>query len=66
MAEIRHYRLQADRPKRLAGQVTDRDVRNRLLETADEYTKYAALFEARSTDGRSQHAMPRGRLARAG
>jgi hypothetical protein len=48
MSEIRHYRLQADRAKRLARQVTDNEVRKRLLETADEYTKYAALLEARS------------------
>ena len=54
MAEVRHYRLQADRAKRLAGQVTDNDVRKRLLETADEYTRYAALFEARTDDGQSQ------------
>jgi hypothetical protein len=53
MAEIRHYRLQADRAKRLARQVTDNEVRKRLLETADEYTRYAALFEARS-NSRSQ------------
>jgi hypothetical protein len=54
MAETRHYRLQADRAKRLAGQVTDREVRQRLLETADEYTRYAALFEARTTASRSR------------
>src|SRR3954453_18994028 len=54
MAEIRHYRLQADRAKRLAGQVTDNEVRRRLLETADEYTKYAALFEARTSGSRSR------------
>jgi hypothetical protein len=57
MAEIRHYRLQADRAKRLAGQVTDNEVRKRLLETADEYTKYAALFEAR-TSGRRPRREP--------
>ena len=50
MSEIRHYRLQADRAKRLARQVTDHEVRKRLLETADEYTRYAALFEARTAD----------------
>jgi hypothetical protein len=57
MAEIKHYRLQADRAKRLAGQVTDNEVRKRLLETADEYTRYAALFEARSnTRSQRSHA----------
>jgi hypothetical protein len=54
MTEIRHYRLQADRAKRLAGQVTDNDVRKRLLESADEYTRYAALFEARTVASRSR------------
>ena len=39
MAEGKHFRLQADRAKRLAGQVTDDQVRQRLLETADEYTR---------------------------
>ena len=54
MAQIKHYRLQADRAKRLAGQVTDDEIRKRLLETADEYTQYAALFEARSSNRRSR------------
>ncbi|MEN3286369.1 MAG: hypothetical protein V7634_669 [Bradyrhizobium sp.] len=54
MSEIRDYRLQADRARRLAGQVTDGEVRKRLLETAAEYTKYAVLFEARSPEGRSE------------
>ena len=54
MAEIKHYRLQADRAKRLAKQVTDNEVRKRLLETADEYTRYAALFEERSSDNPSR------------
>ena len=52
MAEIRQFRLQADRAKRLAGQVTDSEVRKRLLETADEYSKYAELFEAKSESRR--------------
>ena len=54
MAQIRQFQLQADRAKRLAGQVTDNDVRQRLLETADEYTRYAALFEARTEGSQSQ------------
>jgi len=54
MAEVKHFRLQADRAKRLAGQVTDDQVRQRLLETADEYMRYAALLEARSSDRRSR------------
>ena len=54
MAEVKHYRLQADRAKRLAKQVTDSEVRKRLLATADEYTRYAALFEARSPERQSR------------
>jgi hypothetical protein len=54
MAEVKHYRLQADRAKRLAKQVTDDQMRRRLLEAADEYTRYAALFEARSFDRQSR------------
>jgi len=54
MAETKHYRLQADRAKRLARQVTDDQVRRQLLETADEYARYAALFEARSSNRRSR------------
>jgi hypothetical protein len=52
--QIKHYRPQADRAKRLAGQVTDDEIRKRLLESADEYTQYAALFEARSSGRRSR------------
>jgi len=59
MAEVKHYRLQADRAKRLAGQVTDDQLRRRLLETADEYTRYAALLEARSFDRQSRRELKR-------
>ena len=51
MAQTREFRRQADRAKRLAGQVTDAEVRRRLLETADEYSKYAELFEGKSAVG---------------
>ena len=54
MVQTRQFQLQADRAKRLAAQVTDSDVRQRLLETADQYTRYAALFDARTDDARSQ------------
>jgi len=59
MAEVKHYLLQADRAKRLAGQVTDVQVRKQLLETADEYTRYAALLEARSFDRQSRRELIR-------
>jgi hypothetical protein len=57
MAEVKHYRLQAERAKRLAGQVTDVQVRKQLLEAADEYTRYAALLEARSSGRRSRREL---------
>jgi replicative DNA helicase len=57
MAEVKHYRLQADRAKRLAKQVTDEQMRRRLLETAEEYTRYAALLEARSFDRQSRREL---------
>ena len=50
MSEIKHYRYQADQAKRLANQVSDPDVRARLLEMADEYGRYAALIEARTSE----------------
>jgi hypothetical protein len=44
MSEMKHYRYQADQAKRLADQVSDPDVRVRLLEMADEYSRYAPMF----------------------
>jgi hypothetical protein len=48
MPELKHYRYQADQAKRLASQVSDPKVRERLLEMADEYSRYASLIEARA------------------
>ena len=50
MSEIMHYRYQADQAKRLARQVSDPQLRDRLLETADEYSRYASLIEARAAE----------------
>ena len=47
MSDILHYRYQADQAKRLARQVSDPQLRERLLETADEYSRYASLIESR-------------------
>ena len=47
MTQAQHYKFQADQAKRLARQVTDSDVRERLLEMAGEYGRYAELMEAR-------------------
>jgi hypothetical protein len=47
MSQAQHYKFQADQAKRLARQVTDDGVRERLLEMAGEYSRYAELMEAR-------------------
>ena len=49
MTQAQHYRFQADQAERLAHQVTDSEVRQRLLEMAGEYSRYAELMEARET-----------------
>jgi hypothetical protein len=55
MPESKHYRYQADQAKRLARQVSDPEVRVRLLEMADEYSRYASLIEDRASE-RHTHA----------
>jgi hypothetical protein len=47
MLEVDHYRFQADRARRMADRVTDTTVRERLLEMAVEFNRYAALIEAK-------------------
>jgi hypothetical protein len=47
MTQSQHYKSQADQAKRLARQVTDSEVREKLLEMAGEYSRYAELMEAR-------------------
>jgi len=47
MTQAQHYRFQADQAKRLASQVSNSEVRQRLLEMAGEYSRYAELMEAR-------------------
>jgi hypothetical protein len=47
MSQSQHYKSQADQAKRLARQVTDSAVREKLLEMAGEYSRYAELMEAR-------------------
>ena len=47
MTQSQHYKFQAEQAKRLARQVTDLEVRERLLEMAGEYSRYAELMEAR-------------------
>jgi hypothetical protein len=47
MTQAQHYRFQADQANRLAAQVSNSGVRQRLLEMAGEYGRYAELMEAR-------------------
>ena len=49
MSDTAHYRFQSDQAKRLARQVTDAAVREKLLELAKEYDRYADLIEARAS-----------------
>ncbi|MVT68059.1 hypothetical protein GPL21_23445 [Bradyrhizobium pachyrhizi] len=50
MSDTAHYRFQSDQARRLARQVTDAAVREKLLEMAEEYGRYADLIEARSAE----------------
>jgi len=50
MSDTAHYRFQSDQARRLARQVTDTSVREKLLEMAEEYGRYADLIEARSVE----------------
>jgi len=56
MSDTAHYRFQSDQAKRLARQVTDAAVRQKLLEMAEEYGRYADLIEARTTERISAEA----------
>jgi hypothetical protein len=47
MTQAQHYQFQADQAKRLARQVTNSELREKLLEMAGEYSRYAQLMEAR-------------------
>ncbi|MGY3489457.1 ornithine carbamoyltransferase [Bradyrhizobium sp. USDA 4011] len=57
MSDTAHYRFQSDQARRLARQVTDAAVREKLLEMADEYGRYADLIEARSIEPAAVEAM---------
>ena len=50
MSDTAHYRFQSDQARRLARQVTDAAVREKLLEMAEEYGRYADLIEARGAE----------------
>ena len=53
--EKKHYHFQAEQAKRLATQVSDPVVRERLLEMADEYSRYASLIEAPGSERQIIH-----------
>ncbi|MGY4311882.1 hypothetical protein [Bradyrhizobium sp. JR3.5] len=57
MSDTAHYRFQSDQARRLARQVTDAAVREKLLEMAEEYGRYADLIEARSAEPVAVEAM---------
>ena len=57
MSDTAHYRFQSDQAKRLARQVTDAAVREKLLEMAEEYGRYADLIEARTAERMSAEAL---------
>ena len=44
MSDTQHYRFQSDQARRLARQVTDAAVREKLLEMAEEYADTIAGF----------------------
>jgi len=48
MLEVDHYRFQADRARRMADRVTDAVVREKLLEMASEFGRYAAVIDERA------------------
>jgi hypothetical protein len=51
----KHYHFQAEQAKRLAAEVSDPLVRDRLLEMADEYSRYALLIDARDSERQIIH-----------
>jgi hypothetical protein len=50
MLEVDHYRFQADRARQMADRVTDGVVREKLLEMASEFGRYAAVIEAKARE----------------
>jgi hypothetical protein len=54
MTEVDHYRFQADRARRMADRVSDASVREKLLEMASEFGRYAALIETKARERLAQ------------
>lgn len=57
MSDTAHYRFQSDQAKRLARQVTDAALREKLLEMAEEYGRYADVIEARMVEPAAEAAV---------
>lgn len=57
MSDTAHYRFQSDQAKRLARQVTDAALREKLLEMAEEYGRYADVIEARKVEPAAEAAV---------
>ncbi|WP_410971844.1 hypothetical protein [Salmonella sp. SAL4445] len=56
MSDTQHYRFQSDQARRLARQVADAALRDKLLEMADEYGRYADQIEARAAERTAEAA----------
>ncbi|WP_454626916.1 hypothetical protein [Bradyrhizobium cenepequi] len=56
MSDTQHYRFQSEQARRLAHQVIDADVREKLLEMADEYGRHADLIEAKAAERMAEAA----------
>ena len=50
MSDTQHYRFQSAQARRLAYQVSDATVREKLLEMAEEYGRHADLIESRAAE----------------
>ena len=49
MSDAQHYRFQSEQAKRLAAKVADASAREKLLEMAEEYGRYADRLVAAET-----------------
>ncbi|MCA1457166.1 hypothetical protein I6F35_28825 [Bradyrhizobium sp. BRP22] len=56
MSDTQHYRFQSEQARRLAYQVVDADVREKLLEMAEEYGRYADLIETKAAERMAEAA----------
>jgi hypothetical protein len=50
MSDVQHDRFQCEPAKRSAYQVVDPDIREKLLEMADEHGRYGDLIETKAAE----------------